>query len=95
VTFNGVAATVTSLSATQITTSVPAAATTGYIAVTTPSGNATSATQFTVAASTSPTISGLSPASGVAGTTVTVSGTNFDTVAARNHLLFNATPAAV
>ncbi|HEY0873210.1 MAG TPA: IPT/TIG domain-containing protein [Vicinamibacterales bacterium] len=95
VTFNGVTATVTSSTTTHIVTSVPAGASTGYIAVTTPGGNAISPAPFTVTASSAPTISGVSPASGVAGTSVTVSGTNFDTVANRNRLLFNASPAVI
>ena len=49
VTFNGIAAPGFVVnSATQITVSVPAGATTGFIAVTTPGGTATSTTSFTV-----------------------------------------------
>jgi uncharacterized repeat protein (TIGR03803 family) len=48
VTFNGAAAVFTVNSDTQITATVPAGATTGKIAVTTPGGSATSATSFTV-----------------------------------------------
>ena len=48
VTFNGVAANFTINSSTKITAGVPAGATSGKIAVTTPSGTATSATNFTV-----------------------------------------------
>ena len=48
VAFNGVAASFTANSATQITATVPAAATTGPITVTTPGGTAQSATTFTV-----------------------------------------------
>jgi IPT/TIG domain len=48
VTFNNVAATFTVNSATQITATVPATATTGKIKVTTPNGSATSATNFVV-----------------------------------------------
>jgi len=95
VTFNGVAATVTSSTSTQIVTAVPATATTGSIGVTTPTGNATSGSAFTVVASSAPTISSLSPPSGVTATAVTVTGTNFDPVGPRNRLLFNATPAAI
>jgi hypothetical protein len=46
--FNGVSATITSNTATQIVTKVPTGATTGPITVTTASGTATSATNFTV-----------------------------------------------
>jgi plastocyanin len=48
VTFNGTAATISSDSATKIVVRVPAGATTGRIAVTTPGGTATSATAFKV-----------------------------------------------
>ena len=48
--FNGVSATITSNTATQIVTKVPTGATTGPITVTTANGTATSATNFTVTA---------------------------------------------
>ncbi|WP_374688578.1 IPT/TIG domain-containing protein, partial [Promineifilum sp.] len=59
---------------TQVTAAVPAGATTGKIAVTTPGGTATSASDFTVILA--PTISGFSPTSGPVGTSVTITGTN-------------------
>ena len=46
--FNGLTATFTVNSATQITATVPTAATTGPISVTTPGGTATSTTNFTI-----------------------------------------------
>jgi hypothetical protein len=46
--FNGTTATITSNTPTEIVTTVPAGATTGQIAVTTPGGTATSATDFAV-----------------------------------------------
>jgi len=73
VTFNGVAANFTIKSATKITAGVPAGATTGKIAVTTPDGTATSATNFKVL----PTITSFSPSSGRAGTRVIINGTAF------------------
>ncbi|MGH2576233.1 MAG: IPT/TIG domain-containing protein, partial [Actinomycetota bacterium] len=69
--FNGVMATITSNTATQIVTEVPTGATTGPITAKTPSGNATSATNFTVTTTTTtaaPTISSFSPKSGPVGT---------------------------
>ena len=48
VTFNGVVATFTVNSATQITATVPVGATTGLLAITTPAGTGTSATNFEV-----------------------------------------------
>jgi uncharacterized protein (TIGR03437 family) len=49
VTFNGTPATVTAATPTQITTTVPAGATTGPITVTTSGGSGTSPMSFTVA----------------------------------------------
>jgi hypothetical protein len=53
VTFNGVSASFTVDSATQVTATVPAGATTGPIGVTTPGGTATSVSSFTVLVATS------------------------------------------
>ena len=75
VTFNGVTASFTVNSATQITAIVPAGATTGKIAVTTPDGTATSAADFTVIPA--PTISGFTPTSGPVSTSVTITGAVF------------------
>ena len=73
VTFNGKAGTVNTVGQTEITVTVPTGATTGYITVTTPSGNVTSATQFIYLG---PTITGFTPSSGPPGTVVTITGTN-------------------
>lgn len=80
VTFNGVADPGFVVnSATDISAHVPAGATTGRIAVTTPSGTGTSASSFTVTGGGggAPTITSFSPVSGHAGTRVTITGTNF------------------
>jgi YD repeat-containing protein len=95
VTFNGVAATVTSSSVTQIVTTVPAGATTGAIAVTAPAGSATSATAYTVAALATPTIATFAPTIAHIGSAITISGTNFDMVASNNEVHFSPTLAAV
>ncbi|SHI91508.1 hypothetical protein SAMN02745146_1901 [Hymenobacter daecheongensis DSM 21074] len=82
VAFNGTAATTFNVvNATTITATVPAGATTGTIAVTTPGGSATSATSFTVTIPV-PTITALAPAirvAGSAGFMLTVTGTGFQT----------------
>ncbi|MBS1681389.1 MAG: IPT/TIG domain-containing protein, partial [Bacteroidetes bacterium] len=94
VTFNGMAAVVTSSTTTSITTSVPSGATTGKIAVTVGGNTATSTTDFTVTTSL-PTISSFNPSTGPEGTTVTITGTNFSAVAANNAVTFNGTAAVV
>jgi hypothetical protein len=75
--FNGVTATFTVNSDTQITATVPAGATTGAITVTDSEGTATSATNFTVTPSPVPTITSFAPASGNVGTSVVITGTGF------------------
>jgi RHS repeat-associated protein len=89
VSFNGVAATITSASATTLVVTVPAGATTGPISVTTPAGSATSASSFTVAASKQPSISGFSPTIGTPGTSVTINGSNFDARIVNDVVTFN------
>jgi YD repeat-containing protein len=95
VTFNGTAATVTSSTSTRIVTSVPAGATTGFIAVTTPAGTATSAAPFMVGNPTAPTLTGFTPNVGSAGTAVTITGTNFQTTPSSNRVTFNGVRASV
>jgi len=97
VTFNGIAATVTAASATQLTVTVPTGATTGKIVVTVNSVTATSSSDFTVTTVTSsdPTITSFTPTSGVVGTTVTITGTNFSTTTASNTVTFNGVAATV
>jgi hypothetical protein len=72
--FNGVPSTFTVGSATSITATVPGAATTGALSVTTPGGTAASVSSFTVIPA--PTIASFTPASGPAGTVVVVAGAN-------------------
>ncbi len=75
VTFNGASASFTVSSATAIQATVPAGATSGPVAVTTPAGTGTSSSAFTVVRS--PAISGFTPANGPVGTSVSISGTSF------------------
>jgi hypothetical protein len=75
VTLNGTTMTFGALSATSILAVVPAGATTGNIVVTT-AGGASNGLLFTVIVTATPTVTGLSPTSGPAGTVVTITGTN-------------------
>ena len=95
VTFNGVAATITSATATKIITTVPVGATTGPIAITTPAGSATSSTSFVVGDAGLPAITDFSPTIAVAGTPVTITGTNFEPTAGNNKSKFNVTLASI
>ncbi|UOQ70374.1 ferritin-like domain-containing protein [Hymenobacter cellulosilyticus] len=76
VTVGGAAAPFTVVSATTLTLTIPATATTGSIAVSTPGGTATSTTPLTVLPPAS-TITSFTPASAFPGATVTLTGTNF------------------
>ncbi|MFQ3589312.1 MAG: IPT/TIG domain-containing protein, partial [Chloracidobacterium sp.] len=74
--FNGVAASFTVVSPTQITATVPVGATTGPISVTTLAGTAAGSTPFVVLQP--PSILSFSPNSGTVGTSVTIIGMNFE-----------------
>ncbi|MCZ8214836.1 MAG: gliding motility-associated C-terminal domain-containing protein, partial [Cyclobacteriaceae bacterium] len=69
-------------------------ATTGTITVTVAGNTATSATNFTVTQPL-PTITSFTPTSGPVGTTVTITGTNFDPTPVNNIVAFNGTTAVV
>ncbi len=73
--FNGASTTFTVVSGTKITATVPSLGSTGTISVTTPSGTATSTATFTYLYL--PVVTSFTPTSGVAGTMVTITGTNF------------------
>lgn len=97
VTFNGTTATVSAATDTQLTVTVPTGATTGKIVVTVNSITVTSSSDFTVTTATSsnPTITSFTPASGVVGATVTITGTNFSTTTTNNTVTFNGVAATV
>jgi hypothetical protein len=80
VAFNGATATVASWSSTGIVVTVPSGATTGNVVVTVSSANS-NGIAFTVLSS--PVITGISPSSGAAGTSVTISGSNFGATSGR------------
>ena len=91
VTFNGIAATVTSWSGTSITVTVPTGATTGNVVVTV-GGQVSNGVSFTVTVP-APTITSLNPNSGAAGTSVIITGTNFGTTQGTSTVTFNGTAA--
>jgi len=97
VSFHGTSATVTSATATQLVTIVASGTTSGTITVTTPSGTATSTSAFTITSGSigAPTITSFTPASGVPGTLLTVTGTNFDTTATNDKVNLNLSSASV
>jgi YD repeat-containing protein len=96
VTFNGTVATISSVSPTELVATVPAGATTGVIAVTSPAGSATSSTPFTVTTSPgAPVITGFTPGIGTPGTPISITGNNFDATATNNRLRFNIVPAPI
>jgi thymidylate kinase len=84
--FNSTSATFTVNSDTKITATVPAGATTGKIAVTTPGGTGTSATDFKVL----PLITALNPSSGSVASSVTIVGQSLTDATS---VQFNRVPA--
>lgn len=81
--FNGTAAsTFAVVSATQITATVPTAATTGTLSVTTAAGTATSSATFTVTVPSKPVVTSFTPAAGKAGDAIAVIGSGFSALTA-------------
>lgn len=93
VTFNGIEATISSESATSITTMVPPKATPGKIIVVADGKEATSVTDFFVILP--PVISSFTPAKGPQRTVVTILGSNFNLIAANNHVSIGVVPLLV
>jgi YD repeat-containing protein len=83
--FNGTTATVLTASTTILTATVPSGATTGTISVTVGANTATGVASFTVG-SGAPTLSSLTPAVANSGTTMTLTGTNYDTTPINNRV---------
>jgi hypothetical protein len=89
---NGVSATVVSATGTQLVVSIPSGATTGNLTVTTGGTTVTSPTPFTVIpAIAAPTITSFTPTLGAPGATLTITGTNFDSMAVNNKIQFGST----
>lgn len=91
VTFNGIPATVTGWGSSGVTATVPTGATTGPVVVNV-AGIPSNGVVFV--APGSPNISSLSPNAGLAGTTVTVTGTDFGTSQGASTISFNGTLAS-
>ncbi len=93
VTFNGITATPTSWSATNITAPVPAGATTGNVVVTV-GGQASNGVTFSVTPPP-PNITNLNPSSGAVGALILISGANFGASQGTSTVTFNGTSAGL
>jgi hypothetical protein len=92
--FNGVLATVIASTRTSITAVVPTGATSGAITVALASNTAISSTNFTVVLPP-PNITAFSPAMGAIGTSITITGTNFDTLTGNTIVTLNGQEADI
>jgi hypothetical protein len=90
--FNGTSANVTTATATSLNVTVPVGATSGAITVIT-GGQTLTGPDFTV--KPTPSITNISPLSGATCSTVTITGTNFSSVAEDNTVKFNGVVASV
>lgn len=93
VTFNGVVANITRASDIELVVTVPVSAVTGNVKVTL-NGSTATGPVFTVT-ETPAVINSISPTSGPKETEVTITGTNFRTIAEENLVTFNGKPAEV
>ena len=91
VSFNTTKASPTNWSATSIVAPVPAGATSGKVVVTV-GGKPSNGVSFTVVQT--PSITSLTPISGVVGASVTITGTNFGSTQGASAVFFNATKAS-
>ncbi|MGC4022281.1 MAG: IPT/TIG domain-containing protein [Cyclobacteriaceae bacterium] len=90
--FNGQTASITSVTNSTITATVPAGTATGPITVTVNGQPTTSSSDFNILV---PTIASVSPLNGPKNTTVTITGTNFDLTPSHNQVIFNGKVATV
>ncbi|HEV8514536.1 MAG TPA: IPT/TIG domain-containing protein, partial [Cyclobacteriaceae bacterium] len=93
VSINGLRVSVSGAGKTSMIITIPDGATTGKIGLSVAGLKTTSGQTFTVIQP--PTITGFTPASGKAGESVTITGTNFDVSAANNIVKFNGKAAAI
>lgn len=92
VSFNGATANVTSATSTSLSVTVPPDASSGKITVSVNGTTATSGDSFTILETNA---SGFAPASGLPGTTVTLTGVNFTPGISNNEVQFNGVQAEV
>ncbi len=92
--FNGVTATVSAATSGSLSTTVPASASTGRVTVTLAGQTATSPQDFVVVVPGAPTITSFTPTNGGSATSVSVAGTNFDTVSGATVVKLNGVVAA-
>jgi hypothetical protein len=90
--FNGAVAIVTSAAIDKLIVTAPAGAGTGTISVATSAGTAVGPV-FTYLMA--PTVTAINPSSGIAGVSVSITGTNFDAVATNNAVKFHGVAATV
>ncbi|MEM8999877.1 MAG: IPT/TIG domain-containing protein [Bacteroidota bacterium] len=96
VTFGGVTATITSLTSTQIVTTVPDGATSGAVGVSANGFDKTAPSSFTVEAEIVEfTITSIAPEKGTVGTEVTITGTDFPTDASEITVSFGEVAATI
>ncbi|MDH5753417.1 MAG: IPT/TIG domain-containing protein, partial [Deltaproteobacteria bacterium] len=92
---NSTEAEVLSVTREYLTVLVPQGASSGPISVTTRNGTALSEDELTVLGGPSPSISGFLPEKGIIGSSVTITGADFDPVAENNRVLFSGTEAQI
>ena len=94
VTFNGIPAVVTAANTVQLTTTVPAGASTGQVKVVNGGLSGVSTWPFDVI-STAVGIDGFSPGTGIIGTVVTLKGKYFSSTISANQISLNGVPATI
>jgi RHS repeat-associated protein len=91
----GIAGAITLASTNRLVATVPAGATTGPITVVRGSDTAVTQASFTITATVGPVVTGVSPTTAVAGDTVTLTGSGFDSDPLNNVVAVNQTRAQV
>ncbi len=93
--FNGLAARISSASATSLVARVPSGSTAGDVSVKSAAGTATKAAGFAGPCGGPPVVTGFTPDLGVVGMPITITGTNFDPVLFNDAVAFNGTAGTV